>query len=530
MPGATYFKLESTGALIVSAAVQLAVVQPALTWSLEITSVNSLLSALSLTQNSPRASRQFFVSQSGGNDANDGLTTGTPWKTLGKLNLQVFFPGDQIWLKQGDTWTGETLSMGGYGTYDVATYASTYNSTYSTNLAAYLAGTKYSDFHTLLTNAGYTDPVASNAANYYCTRHAIADAVAAGQAAAVSSSTWVTVAGYGGGANPMIAPGGTILACVQAPNGTRGGFRFVNIDLSNAQAAGFDFAASNATTAKAFRVEGGNITNITGMHVPQNSGEGDYAAAGLNVFCGTAINVWRADYTSVVGTTISLCDMGIYFQGSSDTLALNVVADHLYCEGHWCSLITSHLYPVGPQNTIVIQSRNIYQGGSVSYVGFQRGIWWGTAGVQFNGGIDCGSRAHTVDHQTGIAGVTPDQVSYDQEGYGASGTFFLDCIATNGGGAFLLIDGQAAGSTGTIVAGCTSTSNGGLFSGVTYPTFMRIFHPATLGDNVIVVGNTITRFVGTQKLNDIEDTGTDPQGKQDAFPARFIVAGNTVTN
>lgn len=59
----------------------------------------------------------YFVSKSSGNDGNIGLTSAAPWKTLAKLTAsgRIFFPGDWVLLKSGDTWTGETLTLKGQG-------------------------------------------------------------------------------------------------------------------------------------------------------------------------------------------------------------------------------------------------------------------------------------------------------------------------------------------------------------------------------------------------------------------------------
>lgn len=45
----------------------------------------------------------YYVSSSGGNDSNDGLSTGSAWQTLKKVNtFRGFLPGDKILLKAGD--------------------------------------------------------------------------------------------------------------------------------------------------------------------------------------------------------------------------------------------------------------------------------------------------------------------------------------------------------------------------------------------------------------------------------------------
>ncbi|MHC5269527.1 right-handed parallel beta-helix repeat-containing protein [Enterococcus sp. LJL98] len=54
----------------------------------------------------------YYVSASLGNDQNTGMTPEVPWKTLEKINQQVFQPGDQILLKTDDTWMGVIKPQG----------------------------------------------------------------------------------------------------------------------------------------------------------------------------------------------------------------------------------------------------------------------------------------------------------------------------------------------------------------------------------------------------------------------------------
>jgi len=47
---------------------------------------------------------EYYVSQSQGNDNNDGTSPSTPWKTLAKVRQMNFQPGDVIHFKRGDIW------------------------------------------------------------------------------------------------------------------------------------------------------------------------------------------------------------------------------------------------------------------------------------------------------------------------------------------------------------------------------------------------------------------------------------------
>ena len=44
-----------------------------------------------------------------GNDANNGTSTGTPWKTIAKINSSTFSAGDNILFKAGGTWFGPLI-------------------------------------------------------------------------------------------------------------------------------------------------------------------------------------------------------------------------------------------------------------------------------------------------------------------------------------------------------------------------------------------------------------------------------------
>jgi len=68
----------------------------------------------------------YYVDNAG-NDSNNGLTTGTAWQTITKINSSIFLPGDSILFKAGGTWNerlnvpssgsaGDVITFGSYGT------------------------------------------------------------------------------------------------------------------------------------------------------------------------------------------------------------------------------------------------------------------------------------------------------------------------------------------------------------------------------------------------------------------------------
>ena len=46
----------------------------------------------------------YYVDATFGNDAGDGLSPSTAWRTIAKINVFNFIPGDSVLLKRGETW------------------------------------------------------------------------------------------------------------------------------------------------------------------------------------------------------------------------------------------------------------------------------------------------------------------------------------------------------------------------------------------------------------------------------------------
>jgi hypothetical protein len=57
----------------------------------------------------------YYVDNAAGSDSNNGTSTSTPWKTLGKVNGTTFQPGDVVNFKRGSLWTGTTLVVDSSG-------------------------------------------------------------------------------------------------------------------------------------------------------------------------------------------------------------------------------------------------------------------------------------------------------------------------------------------------------------------------------------------------------------------------------
>jgi len=70
------------------------------------------------TSMAANAAATHYVSQSSGDDAGDGKTAATAWKTLARASEATYAPGDKVLLKCGDTWGNDTLRPKGSGMAD----------------------------------------------------------------------------------------------------------------------------------------------------------------------------------------------------------------------------------------------------------------------------------------------------------------------------------------------------------------------------------------------------------------------------
>lgn len=59
---------------------------------------------------------EYHIDEKAGDDACDGLTPATAWRTLASANTRLFLPGDRLLLKAGGVWRGAALSPQGSGT------------------------------------------------------------------------------------------------------------------------------------------------------------------------------------------------------------------------------------------------------------------------------------------------------------------------------------------------------------------------------------------------------------------------------
>jgi hypothetical protein len=57
--------------------------------------------------------KKYYVDATGGSDANNGLSPSAAWKTIDKVNVSTFAPGDSILFKRGEAFRGSLVPSGG---------------------------------------------------------------------------------------------------------------------------------------------------------------------------------------------------------------------------------------------------------------------------------------------------------------------------------------------------------------------------------------------------------------------------------
>jgi hypothetical protein len=78
--------------------------------------------SLSVSLGQTGSQPMYYLDATSGNDANDGRSSVTPWKTIAKVNGYTFSAGDRIFFKRGEIWResltvpGDHLTFGAYGT------------------------------------------------------------------------------------------------------------------------------------------------------------------------------------------------------------------------------------------------------------------------------------------------------------------------------------------------------------------------------------------------------------------------------
>ncbi len=103
-----------------------------------MTGLRLLVFLSALTLSTAASATTYYVSSSTGRDANNGTSSATPWKTMGKVNAQPLLPGDVVLLKRGDVWN-ESLAPSGSGVSGNPIAFDAYGTGPAPNLTGYYA-------------------------------------------------------------------------------------------------------------------------------------------------------------------------------------------------------------------------------------------------------------------------------------------------------------------------------------------------------------------------------------------------------
>jgi hypothetical protein len=78
-----------------------------------------LLAILLIGTSSKVNALTYYVSFTSGNDNNSGTITSLPWKTINRVNIATFNPGDSILFKRNETWRGQLVPSSGTSSGDI---------------------------------------------------------------------------------------------------------------------------------------------------------------------------------------------------------------------------------------------------------------------------------------------------------------------------------------------------------------------------------------------------------------------------
>lgn len=85
-----------------------------------------IIDKVTIVSDTSRQAATFYLSSSGGNDNNSGLTEDTPWASLAKINALKLIPGDTLLLKRGDIFKGQLTLRNESGTAEAPIVMATY--------------------------------------------------------------------------------------------------------------------------------------------------------------------------------------------------------------------------------------------------------------------------------------------------------------------------------------------------------------------------------------------------------------------
>jgi len=374
-----------------------------------------MLSAFIATATAAYAA-DYYVSNSTGNDANDGLSEQSAWKTMEKLSSHIFEAGDNIYLKAGDVWN-ETLYAKGEG----------------------------------------------------------------------NSQNWITLTLYGEGARPKISPGNNATFGIYLDN--YAGWKFVGLEVCNAQAGIRTLISKNPEIEHdGMWYEDLYVHHI--MDAPQNPNHietGMYMSYGISTF-----KVLNDKFKPLTNVTMKNCliedtDAPVTFASINNLFIEDVIMRRNYKEGILFSQINKTPgYSGYMRNCKILHS------------GYPKGMYWGTAGVQFNSTKDF--EMYDCEIAYTKAPGNPDGCGLDFEGNDENITIRNNYFHDNEGVAIMVYKNPTWGSDNKNLFIIDNViENNGLKRISTEQAFLR--HKFNTETKIHVEGNRIKVFEGQPAIS-----------------------------
>lgn len=423
---------------------------------------------------------RYYVSQSQGNDDNDGLSPQTPWRTLRKVSSFDFKPGDGVFLKCGDVWEGDYVDLSVSGTRENPIIFSSYGN--GTRPWIKTSRRISNDIFPVKFDKKLSVGIQITSASGWYIRDLI------------------------------------ITDCQ------------LGISLNN---------VSNKPMKGGLTIEFCDIRDITSQEKWAPVAHGDnwdgypYYACGISIWGAkselsgqmTHMSLENAlEHLKITNCTIVDCDTGAHIRGVKGSfLFSDCIIDNPHVEG---VCLETHSYP---ENAPGILDNIKVLGASV-----QRGMWWGTTAMQFNicKNIICRNSEFAY---TGNGHENMDMTGGDFEGLDENITLENCYIHDNGGSGWLIMTNPEWGFTNgnpndhvnLQILNCRFENNG-LASGAA--AFLR--HANNERVNGKIIGNTILKASEDQPLNDIYDNELSAKagiaGLTESFPLNYETRDNTV--
>nr|MDO8118385.1 right-handed parallel beta-helix repeat-containing protein [Candidatus Sigynarchaeota archaeon] len=325
-----------------------------------------------------------------------------------------------------------------------------------------------------------------------------------------NTSAWITLGSYmipgvSPPSRPRILPGFDALWGIHLEN--VGGWHIKNIEIGECM-TGITLFQNGSTPVEGLWIEDCHVHDIEGVPIPQKE---DFSMVFPDLWCSMGIVVYT--YSGPVFSRVGIenivlerTDLAFRSKWMTDLFLENLTVIDSYRGGVW----------------IEETRRGIMQNSRIMHTGSQKGMWWGTAGIQ----LDASVNITVQDCEVGFSAcpACPDGIGLDYEGSNqdcvARRLYIHDCeryaflIMTN---ADWGVDNKNCSILECVVVNC------GHESPMDQPAFLRHTDnnnvQGTIADNLIVLISPFQRvsFIDTRSPRLTDD-----------LPDEYILRNNTV--